>query len=380
MNNIYLDNASTTKIGPEVLKTMLPFLTENYGNSHSLHSLGIKSKEAIDKSKISVSKFLNCSPTEIIFCSGASEANNMAITGIIKNNPGKTIITSKLEHLSILKQCDYLERKQLAKIIYVKNDKTGIIDIKDLETKIIHENPGLVSVQYVNNEIGTIQNIREIGKICENNKTIFHVDASQAGNLLSLDTKELKVNLMTLSGSKIHGPKGSGALFKQTNIKLEPIIIGGHENILESGTQNTACIVGLAKALEIAQTNLIQRKENISKLQQKLFDGIFTEIKKTKLIGPEIGENRLCANLNIKFSKVEGKELLFYLDSKNICVSTGSACTSSENKASHVLTSVGLTESEARKCIRFSLSFFNTEEEIDNTIWTLKEINKKIEL
>lgn len=372
---VYLDNASTTKVDEKVLKEMIPFFTENYGNASSLHIKGSESKNAIEKVRRQISSKLNCDEKEIYFTSGATESNNLALKGLfLKNFPEKNhIITSKIEHDSILETCKYLE-KQGAKVTYLDVDKEGFINLEQLN-KSITEKTFLISIMQANNEIGTIQDLEQIGKIAKEKNILFHTDATQSFTKIPINVKKMNIDLLSASSHKIHGPKGVGFIYIKEKTKIEPLLHGGgHERKMRSGTENIPGIVGFGKAIEISN-----EKENakISKLRDKLIQGILNSITQTKLNGPK-GNKRLPNNVNISFTNVEGEAIGGYLENKGIYVSTGSACMSNTLSSSHVLKAIGLTDLEQNSSIRLSLSKYTTQKEINYVLKTLPEIITKL--
>lgn len=372
---IYLDHASTTYIDPKVLEAMEPYFIKEYGNPSSFHKIGQNAKRALDDARDSVAKHLNCSSTEIIFTGGGTESINLAIQGIARayKNFGHHIVTSKIEHKAVLNTCKALEKEGF-ETTYVGVDKYGMVDPKEVK-KAVRKDTILVTIMYANNEIGTIQPISEITK--EVTGPLFHTDACQTPGMLPLDTKKLGVDLMTINGSKMYGPKGVGVLYKKSGVKIEPLIYGGgQEWHLRSGTENVPGIIGLAKALELAEKNRVKESARLKKLSQKLTEGIFAKIPKVVLNGHI--ENRLPNNVNISFLDVEGESIMLYLDKYGICVSTGSACTSDSFEPSHVLTSTGLIHGAAHGSIRFSLGHSNTEKDIDYLLEVLPEIIEKL--
>jgi cysteine desulfurase len=375
MNKIYLDHAATTQVDERVLEVMKPYFTEKFGNASSLHQYGQEAKIALDRSREIIAKKINAEPEEIIFTSGGTESDNLAIKGVAYANrkKGNHIITSKIEHPAVLNTCKYLE-KQGFKLTYLDVDKEGFIDLKQLE-KSIGKNTILISIMYANNEIGVIQNIGKIGEICRKHKILFHSDAVQSFTKIPIDVKKISIDLLSFSAHKIHGPKGVGALFVKKGVGIEALNHGGgHEFGLRSGTENVSGIVGFAKAVELVTEDQI---EHMQKLRDKLIEGILKKIPDTQLNGPR-GDKRLCNNVNIAFNFIEGEGLLMHLDMKGIAVSTGSACSSKELKASHVLTAIDLRPDIAHGSIRFSMGRENTEEEIDYTIESLIEIVQKL--
>jgi len=394
MNRIYLDNAATTQVDKEVLKAMEPYFIDVFGNPSSLHSFGQEASKAVEFAREKIARFLNCSAQEIIFTSGATEANNLAILGTVFANgyPGKKIhiITSAIEHPAVLETCEYLEKNGV-EVDYIKPDNSGVINLNDIKNKI-KNNTKLISIMYANNEIGSIQPIEEIGELVRKvnakrqedpspakagsgqaGKIIFHTDATQATNYLNMDVEKLGVDLLSFSGHKIYGPKGIGVLFVKKGIKIRKIQHGGHhENNLRPGTLNTPGIVGLAKAVELID---IRNNINIENLCNYTLELIQERIKNIKLNGSL--ENRLPNNLNINIIGVEGEALLLGLDMEGIAVSTGSACSSNSLKASHVLSAIGVSAEESHGALRITLGKNNTRAEIEYFVEKLEKIVKK---
>ncbi len=389
---VYLDNAATTPINHNVLEVMLPFLKENYGNPSSLHKFGRISKSAIENSRNKISQIINCEPSEIIFTSGGTEANNLAILGIARanKNKGKHIIVSSIEHKSILDACKVLEKEEF-EIDYLDVDKNGLVKLEDLKNKI-RKDTILVSIMYANNEVGSIQPIKEISRFLKglsmksktnneqrltNNFPLFHCDACQAVNYLPVDIKKIGVDSLTISASKIYGPKGTGILYVNKKIKIAPLIVGGgQERGLRSGTPNVAFIVGTASALKISEMKREKESERLTKLR----DYFLLQIKK-KIKGIIVNggmKNRLPNNLNISVKGVEGETLLLILDDKNIYCSTGSACSSMDLNPSYVLVNMGLPLGFIHCSIRFGLGRHTNKADIDYTVKVLSESINKI--
>lgn len=370
----YLDNAATTKIDSKVLDAMMPYLKDNYGNASSLHAEGAASKDALEKSRELIAKSINAKPDEIYFTSGGTESNNWALKGLFHKFKDKKnhIITTQIEHDSIINTGKYLA-KQGAKITYLGVDSKGFIDTKKLEDTITDKTL-LVSIIHANNEIGTVQNLEAIGKICRDKNVLFHTDAAQSYTKVGIDVKKMNLSLATINSHKIHGPKGVGALYIKNGVKIESLLHGGgHEKQRRSGTENIAGIVGFSKATEILTD---KDKKRIEELRDKLIDGLL-EIPDSKLNGSD-KENRLINNVNISFTNVEGEAVGAYLDNKGIYVSTGSACMSNTLASSHVLSAIGLSDLESNASIRFSLSKFTTAKEIEYVIKTTPSIIKKL--
>jgi cysteine desulfurase len=367
---VYMDNAATTKVDDDVLKAMLPYIQESYGNASSMHDIGQKSKEGLELARESIAKSINAEASEIFFTSGGTESNNFAIKGIAWSNveKGKHIITAKTEHDCVLNSCKWLEKNGF-EVTYVGVDKEGFIKIDELK-KAIRKDTILVSIMHANNEIGTIQPVEEISKICIENKIPFHTDACQSYTKTSLDVKKLGLSLVTINAHKIHGPKGVGALYIKKGTKITPLLHGGgHESGKRSGTENIPGVVGFAKAVEIASRTDWKK---ISSLRDYMIDKISKEIPDVILTGSNDLTKRLPNNVNFIFKFIEGEGLLMYLNMDGIAVSTGSACSSHTLEPSHVLISCGYKHELAHGSIRFSMSKYTTKEEIDYTIEKVK--------
>lgn len=397
MKKIYLDYAATTPVDKEVLKELLPYFSEKFGNPSSTHYFGQEAIAAVDAARDKIANLLNCLPTgdhpkgdgfnEIIFTGSATEANNLAIKGIAANLKKSHFITTNIEHESILEP--FKELKKFGhEIAYIKADKNGFINISELE-KNIKTNTVLISVIYANNEIGTIQPIKEIGKFIGKinikrkeaglNRIYFHADAVQALQFLECRPDWLKVDLMTFSGHKIYGPKGIGALYVRKNTPLAPIILGGGQEFgLRSGTENVPYIVGFAKAMELILKNREKTADKILKLRNKLLDNIIKDNKNSLLNGSR--DSRLPNNINIRFPGINNETLLVALDQNGLAVSAGSACSSGAVVASHVLTAIGLTEKQAKESIRITLGRNTTEKEIIKSADIINKTVKKLKL
>lgn len=373
MKNIYLDNSATTRMDSSVLEEMIPFLSDNYGNASSVYSIGRLSKKAIEDSREKVANILNCRPDEIYFTSGGSESDNTAIKGIARANKekGKHIITSKIEHLAVLDTCKKLEEDGF-EVTYLDVDKYGRINLDELKSSI-RKDTILISIMYANNEVGTIQQISQIGKIAKENNIYFHTDAVQAIGSVKIDVQAQNIDSLSLSAHKFYGPKGIGVLYVKKDIKFEKFIDGGHqERNKRAGTENVANIVGLAKALEMAYDKLEEHTLKISQLRDYYENSVKESIPNIKING-DIND-RLPGNSNISFIGVNGQDLLLNLDMMGICVSSGSACTSGSINASHVLMALGVDEDIARSSIRVSIGKYNTKEDIDYLVKNLIEI------
>jgi cysteine desulfurase len=372
VKEIYLDNAATTRVDEKVLKAMLPYLEDKYGNASSSHGLGKIARDAVEKSREIIAKSINAKPEEIYFTSGGTESNNWALKEIHFANPNKKkMIVSKIEHDSILENAKFLERMGV-KVVYLDVDKDGFVDIEQLEREIDSETI-LVSIIHGNNEIGTLQDIERIGKLCRKNGVYFHTDACQSYTKTKIDVKKCNIDLMTLNAHKIHGPKGIGALYIKEGTKIFPMMHGGgHEHGMRSGTENVPGIVGFGEAARISKS---ADAEKMKTIRDYIIKKIM-EIPKTKLNGSK--ENRLCNNINFSFSNIEGEAIGQYLEGYGIYVSTGSACASHTLKKSHVLKSIGLSDLEANSSIRISLSKFTSKEDADYFINALKLVVEKL--
>ncbi len=374
MDIIYFDNSATTKIKREVLEEMIPYLTKEYGNASALYSIGRKSKRAIEKARKQVAELINCKTNEIYFTGSGSESDNMALKGYAYANKekGNHIITSKIEHPAILETCKNLEEKGF-EISYIDVNEDGIIKLNELE-KSIKPTTIIISIMFANNEIGTIQPIDEIGKIAKKNNIIFHTDAVQAIGNTQIDVEKLNIDMLSLSGHKIHAPKGIGALYIKNGVNIEKIINGGHqEKDKRAGTENVANIVGLGKACEIANINLESHIRNLKRLRDYYIFKLKKEMPNLIRINGTM-ERRLPGNANISFKGANATEIIFKLDEKNICVSSGSACSSGNKSPSHVLKAINVPEKYLNCAIRTTFSDNNTFEEIDYLIKNLKNI------
>ncbi len=371
---VYLDNAATTMTDPGVAKAMQPYLTQEFGNASSLHQFGREASGALDQARVAIAKKINAEPEEIIFTSGGTESDNLAIRGVAyaNKNKGNHIITSTIEHPAVLNTCKQLEKEGF-KISYLKVDKRGFIDFEQLK-KEITDKTILVSIIHANNEIGTIQEIETIANICKEKKIVFHSDAVQSFTKVHIDVKKTKIDLISFSAHKIHGPNGIGALYLRKGTKIKKQLEGGSQEFnLRAGTEYVAGAVGFAKAVELVED---KHYSYVKQLRDQLIKGL-EEIPNCQLNGPR-GDSRVCNNANIIFNFIEGEAMLLRLDMKGIAVSTGSACSQRDLKPSHVLTAIGLKAAVAHGSIRFTLSRFNTTEEIDYTIKTVKEVVKAL--
>ena len=372
---IYLDNAASTQISGEVLDSMLPYLREQFGNPSSIHRYGRLAQKAISKARKQVAELINADPSEILFTSGGTESNNTSLYGIAKKNPGSRIITSLIEHDAILEPCKNLEKEGFD-IIYLPVNNLGMVDPSSLE-KTLNENTSLVSIMFGNNEVGTIEPISELAKICKEKQIPFHTDAVQAIGKISIDVNELGLDLLSMSSHKINGPKGIGALYVKRGISIDPIIFGGgQEKGLRSGTENVANIVGFGKACELARKNLVTNISKMKELRDYLSKKILKEIPCVTLNGHP--EKRLPNNVHLTFLGVNGEDLLIKLDENNIAASTGSACSVQIQKASHVLQAMGFSHEQITGSLRLTVGISNTMEEMDETVKILKHVVEEL--
>lgn len=367
MNNrvVYMDYSATTYVKPEVLEEMLPYFINKFGNPSAFYGVSRESRMAVDTARERVAKVLNADTNEIYFTGGGSEADNWAIKGIAfaHKNKGNHIITTKIEHHAVLHTCQWLE-KQGFEVTYLDVNEEGFVDLEELKNAITDKTI-LVSVMFANNEIGTIEPVKEIGKICRERKVIFHTDAVQAVGNVKIDVKDMNIDLLSLAGHKVYGPKGIGALYIRKGIRIDNLIHGGgQERARRAGTENIPAIVGLGKAMEIAGENLDEHIAKVSKLRDKLIKGLL-EVPFTRLNGPKDGSKRLPGNVNVCFEFIEGEGILLSLDFEGICGSSGSACTSGSLDPSHVLLAIGLPHEIAHGSLRLSLGEGTTEEDVD---------------
>ncbi|MDR3598478.1 cysteine desulfurase NifS [Clostridium sp.] len=377
MKNVYMDYSATTYVRPEVLEEMLPYFTQKFGNPSSFYGISRETKRAIDKAREQVAKALNCLPDEVYFTGGGSEADNWAIKGIASahKNKGNHIITTKVEHHAVLHTCEYLEKNGF-EVTYLDVDEEGFIRLEDLKNAITDKTI-LVSIMFANNEIGTIQPIKEIGEICKEKKIFFHTDAVQAVGNIPVDVKEMNIDMLSLAGHKVYGPKGIGALYIKKGIKIDNLIHGGgQEKNRRAGTENIASIVGIGKALELATENLEEHMKKLTVLRDKLMDGLL-KVPYTRLNGPR-GDKRLPGNVNVCFKFIEGESILLSLDFKGVCASSGSACTSGSLDPSHVLLAIGLPHEIAHGSLRLSMGEGSTEEDVDYVLEVVPPIIERL--
>lgn len=370
---IYMDNAATTPVKPEVLDAMLPYFTEKFGNPSSIYSISSENKKAITDAREVIAKTINTTPENIYFTAGGSESDNWALkaTADAYASKGKHIITTKIEHHAILHTCEYLETKGF-EITYLDVDENGLVKLDEL-TAAIRPDTILISVMFANNEIGTIEPIAEIGKIAHEHGVLFHTDAVQAYTQVPIDVEAMNIDMMSTSGHKINGPKGIGFLYIRKGVKIKSFIHGGaQERHRRAGTENVTGIIGLAKAAEIATANMKERTAEEIKVRDHLIERIEKEIPYAKLNGDRV--KRLPNNVNFSFQFVEGESMLILLDSKGICASSGSACTSGSLDPSHVLLAIGLPHEIAHGSLRLTISDQITMEDADYVVANLKEI------
>ncbi|HZX45470.1 MAG TPA: cysteine desulfurase family protein [Candidatus Nanoarchaeia archaeon] len=370
----YLDNGATTKVDERVVEAMMPYFTETYGNASSLHTPGQEAKSGLEQSREIIAKRINAKSDEIIFTSGGTESDNLAVKGYVYANKdkGNHIITTKIEHHAVQYTCKSLEKEGF-KVTWLDVDKEGFVDLKKLSSAIT-DMTLLVTVIHGNNEIGTLQDISAIGKICDENKVAFHIDAVQSFTKVPIDVVSQKVTMASFSAHKIHGPKGIGALYVKKGTILKKLNDGGgQESNLRGGTENVAGAVGFAKAVQLSTE---QECKKMEKLRDNFINQVEKEIPEVKLNGPR--RMRLCNNANIIFKFIEGEGMLIKLDDRGIAVSTGSACSSRDLTPSHVLTAIGVPHALAHGSIRFTLSRFTTKEELDYTVDNLKVMVKEL--
>jgi len=379
MEIIYLDHAATTPVREEVREVMQPYFSEIFGNASSIHVVGQRAKKALENAREIIANCIGADSGEIYFTSGGTESNNLAIKGIIQANKtkGSHLITTQIEHQSVLNCCKFMEKEGF-EVTYLPVDHFGIVSSAALE-EAIRPDTILVSVMLANNETGTIQPISEIAAITKKRGVVLHVDGVQAVGKIPVNVEELGVDLFTISGHKIYGPKGIGALYIRKGTRIFPILNGGHqEQQMRAGTENIPAIVGFAKAIELSQTELPDTSKYLTRLRDRLEQGIKEKIPSAHINGHPV--QRLPNILNVSFDFVDGEALLLTLDMYGIAVSTGSACAAGATKPSHVLLAMGLKSTLAQGSIRFSLGRGNTESEIDFVLDTLAEILPKFQM
>jgi cysteine desulfurase len=378
MRKVYMDHGAGMPLDSKIFEAMKPYFMENYGNPSSSHSSGNVARNAMESAREKVARLVAAEkPQEVIFTSGGTESNNLAIKGAAYRNrkKGNHIITTAIEHISVINICKYLQ-KQGFEVTYVPVDKQGMVDIEKLE-EAINDKTVLISVMYANGEIGTIQPIREIGKLAQENEVIFHVDAVAAAGQVPINVKEENIDLLSLSSNDLYGPKGVGALYIKAGTKVQPIIQGGgQERGLRSGTENIPGIVGMGKAAEIAKKEMETEGKRLTALRDKLIKGVLDKIDYSFLNGHPT--KRLPGNANLRFSYIEGESLILGLDMYGVQVSSGSACTSKTLEPSHVLLAIGLAHEEAHGSLVFTLGKQNSEEDVDYVLEVLPDVVKRL--
>lgn len=374
---IYMDHAATTYVKPEVLDAMTPYFTEHFGNPSSIHSFARETKKAIDHAREQVANAIGATPSEIFFTSGATESDNWALRGMAyqHTNKGNHIITTAIEHHAILHTCQALEKEGF-EVTYLEVDENGLVTPEQVKNAITDKTI-LVSVMFANNEIGTIEPIEQIGAVCKEKGVVFHTDAVQAFGAVPIDVNKMNIDLLSITGHKLYGPKGTGALYIRKGVILKNLIEGGaQERGKRPGTENIAGIVGLGKAAELANEHMEENAARLTALRDKLIDGILQQIPETRLNGHRT--KRLPNNVNICFRYIEGESLLLLLDRAGIAASSGSACTSGSLDPSHVLLAIGLPHEIAHGSLRLTLGACTTEEDVLYTIETLKTIVERL--
>lgn len=377
MKRIYLDHNATAPLNPDVLKTMLPFFEQKFGNASSVHSFGREAHEAVATAREQVANLIGAEPANIVFTSGGTESDNFAIKGVAYANEkkGKHIITSQIEHPAVLNTCQFLEKRGF-EVTYLKVDKHGKVDLNQLRDSI-RKDTILISIMHGNNEIGTIQEIDEIGKIAAEKGVYFHTDAVQTCGKIPVDVSKSTPSLMSMSGHKIHGPKGVGALYIRKGTRLFPLQHGGHhESNRRAGTENVPGIVGMGKACELAKESMEENYKKLVELRDRLQNELVERIEDTVVNGHPT--DRLPNTLNMCFRYVEGESMIMMLDMKGVAVSSGSACTSGSLDPSHVLLAIGLSHEIAHGSLRFSLGVENTREDVDHVAEVLPEIVERL--
>ncbi|HEX3013730.1 MAG TPA: cysteine desulfurase NifS [Methanobacterium sp.] len=370
---MYMDHSATSPVDPEVFEAMKPYFVDSFGNASTLYSMGRDARKAMESARENIASLLGAKPEEIIFTSGGTESDNLAIKGTAYRlkNKGNHIITSAIEHPAVRETCKYLEKKGF-EVTYLPVYEEGIVRISDLEDAITDKTI-LITIMHANNEIGTIQPITEIGKIAREKGIYFHTDAVQSVGKIPINVAEMNIDMLSISAHKLYGPKGIGALYVRKGVRIEPILHGGgHERGLRPGTENVSGIVGLGKACELAQKNMMEDAKYITNLRDKLIDGVLDSIEQSYLNGHRT--KRLPNNINFRFAGIEGESLVLHLDSKGIASSTGSACSSKNLEPSHVLIALGLEQVDAHGSLRLTLGKENTEEEVNYVIESVKEV------
>ena len=373
----YMDHSATSPVNPEVLEAMLPYFKESFGNASTIYTLGMEARTAMENGRKQVASLIGAKPEEVYFTSGGTESDNIAIKGTASRlkSKGNHIITSAIEHPAVEETCKYLEKNGY-QVTYLPVGEEGIVKVSDVEEAITPETI-LITVMHANNEIGTIQPIKEIGALAREKGIYFHTDAVQSVGKIPVNVGDLNVDMLSISAHKLHGPKGIGALYIQKGVRIDPLFHGGgHERGMRPGTENIPGIVGLGKACQIAQDNMEKNMEYVSSLRDRLINGVMGEIEQSYLNGHPT--KRLPNNANFRFSSIEGESLVLQLDAKGINASTGSACSSKKLEPSHVLMAIGLKEVDAHGSLRISLGPENTPEDIDYSIVAIKEVVERL--
>ena len=375
MKTIYMDHAATTPVDKAVLKEMLPYFAKRFGNASTLYSLGSEASEAVEKARKQIAKLINAEPDEIFFTSGGTESNNTALKGMFFANAGKKhIITTKIEHPAVIQACKWIE-KQGGRVTYLHVDKNGLVSPESV-ANAIGEDTLMVSIMHANNEIGTIQPIEEIAKICKEKKVKFHTDAVQTFGKIVIDVKKMGIDMLSASSHKIYGPKGVGILFKRKGFWIDALVHGGgQERGLRSGTENVAGIVGFGKAAEIAMNQMKSEGEREKKLRDKLIKGLL-KIPKSRLNGD--ATKRLPGNVNVSLEGIEGESMVLMLNEKGIAASTGSACSTGSLEPSHVLLAIGMTHEQAHGSLRLTLGRETSAKDVEHILKTVSEIVDKL--
>ena len=375
---VYMDHVAGKPVDPRVIEAIMPLIKDFYGNPSSIHSFGHEPRKALEEARAKIAKLINAEkPESIIFTSGATESNNMAIKGVAYGNmdKGKHVIASSIEHMSVINPCKYLRTKGYD-VTFLPVDKYGLVDLYSLEREL-REETVLVSIQYANSEIGTIQPIREISQIVHRKNAYLHVDATASNGQIPIDVQKDGIGLLTLSSNDMYGPKGVGALYIRSGVRIEPIIHGGgQERGLRSGTENVPGIVGFGKAAEIAADEMQSESERLSRLRDKLIKGLLEAIPHAFLNGHP--KKRLPDNAAVRFNFIEGESILLSLDMMGVAASSGSACTAKTLEPSHVLLATGLKHEEAHGSVLFTLGRQNTEEEVDYVLQIMPDIVKRL--
>lgn len=372
---IYLDNAASTQVHEEVFKEMLPYFKEQYGNPSSIHRYGRLASKAIETARKRIAELINANQNEILLTSGGTESNNTALFGVMRKNKAGQLITSHIEHDAILEPCRQLEKEGFD-VVYLPVDSYGTVDIEKLKNSITKET-ALVSIMFANNEVGTIQPIKEIVQICKQHNVLFHTDAIQAVGKISIDVKAIGIDMLSISSHKINGPKGIGALYIKNGTNLDPFILGGgQENGMRSGTENVANIAGFGKACQLAKENLDKNAAHMKSLRDHLTSRIVGEISHVSVNGSV--DNKTPNNAHFTFLGVNGEDLIIKLDEYGVAASTGSACSVKTQKASHVLMAMGFSHEQITGSLRMTVGLYNTMSEIDQTVDILKKVVQEL--